>query len=172
MRRKGQMDFPIVTLVVISFGLLIIAPFMLKIFNTMDDSMTPALANVSGQAAENFNVVMNTAVTFWDKVVILFFFLALVMMVISSFLIDTHPFWIILYIFVAFMLMLFAPDIIGSLDQIYDSPTFATELNQLTFMNSLRIHFGEFLLGFIILTGIIMYGKVKFFSGGAGGERR
>ena len=63
------------------------------------------------------------------------------------------------------MLVLFAPNIIGSLDSIYNSASFASETNTLSFMNTLKNNFGVFLVGIIIVTGIIIYGKIAFTGG-------
>lgn len=168
--KKGQ--FPIVTFVVIVVGLIIIAPVMLKLFNTTKASVGAGLGNVSDSetGVNAFNKVMDIGINFWDKVLIAVFFLNLIILIISSFLIDTHPFWVILYIFVCFLLILFVPNIVDSLDQIYDSPQFALETSGLSFMNSLRIYFGEFIVGIFLLTGIIMYGKIRYIPAGSGGR--
>lgn len=168
MNNKAQIDYPIITLIVIVFGLLLIAPIVLKIFTSIQTPFSEKLGNVTGGevAQENFNKVMNTAVNFWDKVIVAAFMFAVILLLISAFLIDTNPFWVILYIFISFMVILFAPDIIGSLDTLYDSPTYAAEVARLTFMDTLRVHFGEFLVGIFIITGIIMYGKIFLFGGG------
>jgi hypothetical protein len=165
--KKGQIDYPIITFMMIVFGLLLLAPIVMKIFSSIQTPMSNALGNVSSGGAiaqGNFNKVMNTAINFWDKVIIAAFVLATILLLISAFLIDTSPFWVILYIFISFMLILFAPDIIGSLDNIYNSATFATEVNALSFINTLRVHFGEFLVGIMIITGIIIYGKIALFG--------
>jgi len=170
LNKKGQIDYPIITLIVIIVSLLILAPVVLKIFNSIKTPMSDQLANVSGGdiASQNFNTVMNTATNFWDKVIFAAFILAVILMLISAFLIDTHPFWIILYIFISFMVVLFAPDIVGSLSNIYDSANFATEIAQLTYVNTLRTYFGEFLIGVFVITGIIMFGKIWLFPSKGG----
>jgi len=168
--KSGQLDFPIITFVIVIFGLLLIAPIVLKIFNQVNTNVGSSFGNMSGGggaiAKENFESVMYVAVTFWDKIIIASFVLALLLLFISAFLVDTNPFWVILYIFISFMLVLFAGNIISSLDSIYNSALFATEVSSLTFVATLRDHFGEFLVGIIAITGIIMYGKIALFKGG------
>ena len=166
MNNKGQIDFPIITWVFIVFGLLLIAPVVLKVMNSVQDNMSPQLGNMSGGniAQDNFNTVLNTATTFWDKVIIFAFAVAVLLLFISAFLIDTSPFWAILYIFVAFLTVLFAPNIIDSLENIYGSATFSEELNQLPMVDYLRTHFAVILVGIIVITGIIIYGKVALFG--------
>lgn len=169
--KTGQLDFPIITFVVIIFGLLLVAPIVLKIFNQVNTGFGNALGNMTNGtggniAKTNFQSVMQTGINFWDKIIIAVFILSLLLLFISAFLIDTNPFWVILYIFISFMLVLFAGDIISALDSIYNSALFATEVSSLGFMVTLRDHFGEFLVGIIAVTGIIMYGKIALFRGG------
>lgn len=168
MNNKGQLDYPIITFVILIFGLLLFAPVMLKIFTSIQAPMSSSLGNLTagGDVAQrNFNSVMSVAINFWDKVIIACFILAILLLLISAFLIDAHPLFIILYIFISFMLILFAPDIIGALDNIYNSSAFATEVGMLSFINTLRTHFAEFLVGIMIITGIIIYGKIRLFGG-------
>ena len=167
MNCKGQIDIPFISFFVLVIGLLIIGPVVLKIFNSVQDTVGPQLGNVTmggeeGKAA--FNKVMDTAVNFWDKVIISAFFLGLILLFISSFLIDTHPFWIFLYIFIAFMFVLFAPSIVDSLGGLWDSSEFIAETSQLTMLNSIRTNFGVFIVGIIIITGIIIYAKVALIA--------
>jgi len=174
MNKKGQLDYPIITFVVIVFGLILLGPIMLKVFSSIQAPFNDALLNQTDggvAAAAGFNKVMDTATNFWDKVLVAAFVLSLLLLFISAFLIDTHPVWIILYIFISFMLVMFAPDIVGTLSNIYESPLFVDEVNNLTFFSTILSHFGEFLVGIIVVTGIIIYGKVKYFGSG-GGVRR
>ena len=168
--KKGQLDFPIITFFVLMFILILISPIIMKVFNSVktgfDDALTNTTMGGADVAKENIDFVLNIGITFWDKVIIAAFILATLLLFISSFLVDTHPFWVILYIFLCFMLIMFAGDIIASLDGIYNSSLFATEVNQLSFVVTLRDHFGEFLVGIMVMTGIIMYGKIKFFGSG------
>lgn len=170
LNKRGQLDHPVITFVIIIFALMILAPVVLKIFYSVKTPISDAFGNMSDKggavAQTNFNAVMNTGITFWDKVVISAVILATLLMFISAFLVDTNPLWLILYIIISFLLVLFAPDIIGSLDNIYNSPTFAVESANLTFIGSLRDHFGTILVGVIVITGIIMYGKVALTGGG------
>lgn len=169
LNKRGQIDYPIITFFILIVGLMLLAPIVLKIFNSINTPMANSLSNITNggeQAKANFSFVMNTAVNFWDKVVLSAFILALLLLLISAFLIDSSPFWLILYIFISFMLILFAPDIVGTLDNIYNSATFATESASLSFIGSLRNNFGAILVGVMVLTGIIIYGKIAL-----GGKR-
>lgn len=164
--KKAQIDNPIIAFFIIAVGLLILAPVMQKSYNAIYDGLEPQLATLPGGAnvsATNFSAVMTPLINFWDGVILAAFIFSIILLFISSFLIDTHPVWVILYIMIAFMLVLFMPNIISSIDAIYDSPHYATEVTQLTFMDNIRTYFAEILLGLIVITGIIIYGKIKLF---------
>ena len=175
MNKKAQLDNPIIIFAMIIIGLLIFAPIVLKIFMTTQSSMSSSLGNLSSGgtiAAANFNAVMDTAISFWDKVIVFVFFLAIILLFVSAFFIDANPFFIILYIFTNLMLILFAPNIIAAVDHIYDSANFAAEVTQLSFMDTIRTHYAEFLVGIMVITGIIIYGKIAFFGGKKRDNRR
>ncbi len=173
--KRGQLDNPIILFAVIVLGLIMFAPIALKVFVNVDSSVGNALGNVSagGDVAQaNFNAVSGTLVSFWDKVIVAAFFVSIILLLVSAFLIDAHPFFIVLYIFLNFMLVLFTPNILQSVDAIYDSANFAGEVAQLAFMDSLRNNFVPFLVGIIVITGIIIYGKLAFFGNGGRSNRR
>lgn len=173
--KRGQLDNPVIAFAIFVLALLMFAPIALKIFVNVDNSVGNALGNVSagGELARaNFDKVSGTLVTFWDKVMIGAFFVAVIMLFVSAFLIDAHPFFIVLYIFLAFMLVIFMPNILQSIDAIYDSANFATEVTQLAFLDSLRNNFVPFLVGIIVITGIIIYGKLALGGRGRSSNRR
>jgi len=166
--KKGQLDNPVILFVVLIAGLILFAPIALKVFVNVDTSVGNSLGNLSGQqgviAQQNFKAVTTPLISFWDKVIISAFVLAVLLLFVSAFLIDAHPFFVVLYIFINFMLILFIPSITKAIDHIYDSANFATEVAQLTFLDTLRQNFTVFVIGIMIITGIIIYGKLAFFQ--------
>jgi hypothetical protein len=169
MKRKGQLDHPVVSFFIVAVMLFLLAPIMLKVFLSIQTPLSSAFGNVSGGGAiaqDNFNKVMNTGINLWDKIIIFCFFTAIILLFISAFMIDSHPFFIILYILVSFLLILFAPAITDALDTIYNSSTFTREVTYLTLTDWLRTNLIVFIVGLIFLSGIIIYGKIALFSGG------
>lgn len=168
MKRRGQIDNPIIMFAVLVIGLLILAPVILKIFNSINDNMTPALANLTNGgavASENFGHVMNIGIGMWDKVVMFMFFFLVIILFVSAFMVDSHPFFVILYIITNLLLILFAPSMIQAIDKLYDSPNFAVESSSLVFLDWIRTYYGEILVGMMVVTGIIIYGKIAIFGG-------
>lgn len=171
--KKAQIDNPILIFAVIVIALLFMAPIVLKIMRSVQAPTSAALGNITngGSVAQsNFNTVINTGINMWDKVVIFAFIVACMLLLVSAFLVDASPFWIILYIMLNFMLILFAPNIIQAVDNIYNSASFAQEVALLSFMDALRTYYAEFLVGMMVLSGIIIYGKI-FLLGGSNNRR-
>jgi len=164
MNSRGQIDHPVFLFAILIIALIIFAPVTLKIFREINTGFGNGLANVSqgGQIAkENFEAVTTPLINFWDKIMIAVFMILVILMMISSFLIDSHPVFIILYIFMNFMLIILAPNIIVAADNIYQSATYAQEVTLLPFMNTLRTYYAEILLGMMFISGVIIYAKVK-----------
>ena len=63
-------------------------------------------------------------------------------------------------------MMVFAPDMISIVDKIYDSPQFLLETTQLPYTDFIRNNFATIILGIMILSGVVIYGKLKYFRGG------
>lgn len=170
MNKKAQVDNPLVLFAVILIGLLIVAPVGLKILRSVQSPVSASLGNLTGRGGEiaqtNYNHVMNTGINFWDKVIVAFFAFSILLLFVSAFLVDANPFFVVLYILLNMFLILFAPNFITAVDNIYDSASFAEETAMLSFMDTIRTYYAEFLVGLMILTGIIIYGKISFFGGG------
>lgn len=166
--KKGQIiDNPIIAVFVLIFILLLLSPIMLKIFLSVHTNIGNSLGNVTGGgeiAKANFQKVTGTLITFWDKVILFAFILAVIILFVSAFLIDAHPFFVFLYIIINFLLIIFIPDMKTALDNIYDSPTFTTEIIYLTFVDALRTYLVPIIIGLMVITGIIIYGKLAFTS--------
>lgn len=175
MNKKAQLDNPMLIFAVIIIGLLLLAPIVLKIMRDVQAPMSSAFGNISAGGAiaqTNVDKVLVTGINFWDKVMVAAFILAVLLLFVSAFLVDAHPFFIILYILMNFFLILLAPNIIQAVDNIYDSPQFATETAMLSFMDTIRSNYAVFLVGMMVITGIIIYGKVALFGGGGRSNRK
>jgi hypothetical protein len=167
----GQVDMPIIGFVVLVAALIFLAPVMLKVFHVIQPAISNGLSNSTGSAgvvaAANFNSVMSPLVNMWDKIMVFLFFLAVIILLVSAFLVDTHPFWIILYIMMAFFLVLITPNIMSAAQTLYGG-AFVTEGNQLTFMSWIIDNFSFVLVGLFVITGVIMYGKIRLFPSSGG----
>ena len=81
--KSGQLDFPIITFVILIFALLLIAPIVLKIMNQINSGVGASLGNVTngGEVAKaNFQSVLQVGINFWDKVIISALILSLLLL--------------------------------------------------------------------------------------------
>lgn len=169
MNTKGQVfENPIFSYVMIVAGLIFFGIVFLKIFTSIQGPVSEQLGNLNvlgaDEAQTNWNAVMTPMVTMWDKFMIGTFIATTIILLVSSFMIDTHPFWIFLYILSNMILVLFMPGFIAAADTVYESSLFVNEVAYLPFMDSLRTHYMQWMLGIMFLSGVIIYGKVSLFG--------
>lgn len=159
-RKKGQAD--IVAFIIIIISLLIIAPIMLKIVNSTLIPFHDAINQTSPEAAIEVEYIHTRLTNSWDYLIMLAFAANLLFLIISAFLVNTHPVFLVFYIISAAIIMMFAPYTVEPVKQILGmSPEFTTELTQLPLTNFALQRFSIILLGIIIITGIITYGKFR-----------
>lgn len=166
--KKGQMDFPILTFAIILIGLIILAPIVLKVVRSTVTPFSASLGNLSTAGGDigqtNSNYVLGVFVNFWDGVIIFAFLFAVILLFVSAFLIDANPFFVILYILLLFLTVIFAPEILGAVDRIYEANAFAGEVALLPFIDFIRLNFGLVLTIIGILTMVIIYAKLRYFN--------
>ena len=165
--KKAQMEFSIITFIAVIVMLIILAPFMMKIFNSFLTPFGNAVGNQTAVAGENVAHIQSVVVGFWDFVIIMAFLINVILLLITAFLVDTHPVFLIMYIMFGFFTFIFAPELSTVLDKIYDSPQFATELTNLAMVDFLREYLMLVILGIYFITGIIIYSKFRW-----GGQAR
>lgn len=170
--KKGQLDFPLITLAVIIILMIMLGPIVLKVLNQFRETLTPTFGNMTygAPASQASDKILGTAVNFMDGIMVFMFFTFVIVLLVSSMFIDTNPIFIFLYIIMAFLLVITAPNIADAMGNIYDSANFNTEVTQLQSLSFIQQHYGSILVGLIILSGIVMYGKIAFFKSGGGGR--
>ena len=162
-KRKGQSD--IIFFLVAVIALFILAPVMLKIVNTSLDGFSDAINNTSSTAADNVDFIHNTFVSFWDVLIALAFFVNIILLFVFSFMVDSHPIFAVFYFISSIVTLMFSHTVIEPVQKIFGLSSFSTEVLQLPITDFILTNFDMLLLGIIILTGIIMYGKFRS-SGG------
>lgn len=160
--KKGQTD--IIAWIVAIVALLILAPVMLKIVNTSLGSFSEAVNNTSTEAAENVSYIHSTFVSFWDWCIAIAFLVNTILLLVFSFMVDSHPLFALFYVISAIITIMFAHNVVYPIETIFGMEDFSQEVLHLPITDFLVMKFDIILLGIIILTGIIMYGKWK--SGG------
>lgn len=169
MNKKAQGLTGFIAFAAVIIALLVMSPFMLKIFNSGFRPLSAAFGNQSAEAGAATGYVINTTVSWWDSLVLFLFLAALIILLVSSFLVDVSPFFIGVYVVVAIFFFAIAPSISPLLYQIYENQNFTTEVAQIPALGFIVEYFWLIILGVYIFSGIIMFVKIRFFPSGGGG---
>jgi hypothetical protein len=174
MNKRGQIQNPVIVFVGVVLLIVLIGPIFMKVFLTMNTTFGDTLGNMSGSGGEiardNFRAVMGPTISFWDAFLSIAFFASILLLFISAFMIDTSPFWVVIYIISVFFLIIFTPNMMAGIDNIYNNAQFSTEVTYLPLLSWLESNFIFVLIGVIFITGVIIYGKAGLKLGG--GTRR
>jgi len=157
--KKGQSD--VIYFIVAVVALLILAPIMLKVVNTSLGAFSTALNTTSEVASANVDYVHTTFVNFWDWLIAIAFLVNVVLLFVFSFMVDSHPIFAVFYFISAIIAMMFSHTVVTPISTIFGMDAFSTEVLALPITDFIVSNFDLLLLGIIILTGIIMYGKFK-----------
>jgi len=164
---KGQ-ALSIIILVGTLLSIILIALVTLYVVKAPLDRFSTAMNSSSPEASTRIDYLNNTFTGLWDDVIMLILFLNVLLLFISAFLVDVHPAFLVLYIGACFFLFLFAPTAVNSIQTIWDTSAFATTTNEMPMVDYVLNNFNVILLGIVILSGILMYAKIKLFSTGNG----
>lgn len=169
--KRGQIE-SIFYFFAIVFIIFLTAPLFLKISTDMLSHVEAVGGNISSTAGGDVKYLKTSMNNLWDEMIVLLFFGNIMLLLVSAFLVDVHPLFVILYIIGLVMLFVFAMPIWDVLNQIYSGTgagsVLSTQTNQMALTKFIIDYFGIILLGVVILSGIIMYAKFKFFGGGNG----
>jgi len=163
MNKKGQAA-GIIAFISVAIGLLIMAPFILKVANTTLGGFSSALNDTSQEASNRVDYIQDTFVGFWDWMIALAFFINIIMLFVFAFLVDSHPIFSLFYLISAVVTLMFANTFLAPVQAIFGETQLSDEVLQLPITGFIINSFDIILLAIIVLTGIIMYGKFK--SGG------
>jgi hypothetical protein len=170
MNKKAQVQ-SIIYFTFIIMALIVIGLIVMFIINIPLTKFSSAIGNVSSKAGTNVSGINTKVGSIWDYVIMSLFMLNVIILLISSFLVDTHPLFIFLYIIAVFLLIIFAPNVLVSVEKIWNNPQFATTSALLPMTAFLKDNFIAVLLGIVVLSGVIMYAKFKMFGNtGIGGS--
>lgn len=161
--------------VMVLLGMIIVAPIILKVAVTMLDTTSTQLSNIqpSNQSSDDVVFVKNKITGSLDWAIMLLVLINILVLLITSFLIDIHPAFLVIYIIGAFLLVITLPYTAAAGERIYGMAQFSQGTNNviqyIPMTEFMLNHFGVIIVGVLFLTGIIMYAKIKFSSQNAGG---
>jgi len=157
--QNKRAQFDIIGFIVVVVGLLILAPLLLKIVNSVTEKFSSAVNQTSPEASQRVDYIKGKFVGFWDYIIAIAYLINILMLFVFAVMVDAHPIFSLFYLLSAVFTLIFAPYVIAPIETIFGMEIFATEVSQLTITNFLLSKFGLTLLGIIVITGIIMYGK-------------
>lgn len=168
--KKAQAE-SIIILFLLIIGILAASIIILRMTNSIITPFAQQINNTSPVAGEAVAFAQSKFVSVWDWIIVLVLLINVIFLFISAFLIDIHPAFVIVYIFAGIFLFIFGNFALGALDAIWGGVGTATETAQTPLEQFIINNFQMIMLGIYVLSGIIMYAKIKLFSGqGTGGN--
>jgi len=169
MNKKAQsFIIPIAVFVVVIIGAFIGGIILLYVNNTILTPFATSIEPMSSQASESVNYINLTFTSFWDWAIIIFFLSQLMLLFLSAFLIDTHPVFLVVYIIACAFLMMFMSDILNPVERIYDGfggvHPFLNQSTAMPLTYHLVSNFNIILLGIMMVSGVVIYAKIKYFG--------
>ena len=164
---KAQGDYPIMMFAFVLIALLLFGLIMFKVNDIIGTKFADAMGNQTAVAATNVRAVTNTFNNFWDFVIVFAFVVNILLLFVSSFMVETHPVFLVVYIVAAMILFIIAPTTLEVVNTIAGTAgTGATEgfaqyESSLPMLWFLKDHFAIILLSLYFLSGLIMYAKYK-----------
>lgn len=162
MNKKGQTFTGFMVFAAIAIALLVMSPILLKVWNSSIPAFGEALQPQSQEAADTVDYVSGVYIGWFDSIVLFMFLTLLILLIVSSILIDVSPFFMVLYIIDGIFYFAFAPAISPLLYKIYENPNFAPEVAQIPGLAFITQHFWPFVLGVFIFSGVLIFVKVRF----------
>lgn len=162
---KKSQTLSIIAFFAIMLGIFVIAFILMSFVNTILDPFQSNVGNVSSVAGQTVGNVTGAFNKWWDYAVIFLFFLNVIILLVSSFLVDIHPAYLIIYIIAVVILFTFSGDIVGSLSGLWeDDPSnpFQNAVAHMPLTSWILNHFTFVTLGIVVLSGVIMYAKFNW----------
>lgn len=156
---KAQAE--IITFAILAIVIIIIAPIMMTIFRESIGGFTTGLNAVSNSSAKEVAKMGNVFTSMYDIVVISVFLVALIMLIITSFLIEVHPIFIIFYILTAIFSMIFIPTLLQPAESIWEADVISAYTIHFPMTQFILDNYSAIMLVVIVLTGIIIYAKIR-----------
>lgn len=161
LKKRGQLGNQLVTFAMIVFTLMIAVPILFKIVTSVVGGVSAEITNSSAIAGTESANVLSKFQSVLDGAIMLSFFLMIVIMLVTAFLIDVHPAFMVVYVIVAVVLFLLVPIFSDVVDNIWDNSEFLSQQADLPMLNFLRNNIGIILVGVYGLSGIVLFLKIR-----------
>lgn len=168
MNKKAQAQSIIIFFVVV-VAILIVSIILLRLTNEILTPFASQLTHFNNQSANTVTAINNSFAIVWDWVIVLLFLFNIILLLISSFMVDIHPAFVIVYIICVIFLVIFGNEFGYIIDQVWGSIGTTVETAQTPMQQFIINNFMYFMLGIIALSGLVMYAKFKYWGGTGGG---
>lgn len=171
MNKRSQAE-SIIFFFVLAVAIFAVGIIVLRMTNAIITPFQAAIGNVSGTAGAAVANVHDKFTNWWDFLIVGVFFFNMILLLVSSFMVDVHPAFVIVYIIAVIFMFLFGNYALYALDSIWEHLGTSVETAQTPLQQFVINNFQIIMLGIVVLSGIVMYAKFKFFSqmGGGGGN--
>lgn len=168
--KKGQAESVIIFIGIV-VAIFLTSIILLRLTNEILTPFANQLAPYSNQSATVVNSVHDSFTHVWDWVIILLLLFNIILLLVSAFLIDIHPAFLVIYIIAILFLVIFMNTFAAVIDSVWNAVGTATETAQTPLQQFVINNFNIIMLGIIALSGVVMYAKFKLFGGqGTGGN--
>tara|TARA_Y100000310_G_C20563642_1_gene754349 strand:- start:313 stop:828 length:516 start_codon:yes stop_codon:yes gene_type:complete len=166
--KRGQV-ISIVGFFVIVLAVFILAVLLISFTNTILNPVALEIGNVSEQAGASVTAVNDSMNKWWDIFIALLFFLNVIVLMFSSFMVDIHPAFLLIYVIAVFFLIIFGGNMLTAVGDLWsDTGSFANGVAEMPLTVWLLNHYTTVILAIVILSGVVMYAKFKYGSGDGG----
>ena len=162
--KKGEITDMLIFVVTI-FALGIGLFMMMYITPTISNGLRGAGLNNTVEGANAIDAMNSVGTTVVNNGFLLLFVGLIISMMITSFLVRTHPIFLFLYILILAITLLLAAYLGNAYDQMIQNPIFASTLADATFINFILSHIVELSLAAGALSLIIMFSKFSTYGG-------
>ena len=160
--KKAQgFEMPIVVLIVVLATILVLAPFTLKIINAVVTPLGTNLQDINPLAASSAATVVTQTNNFWDLAVVIAFLVITIVMFISAYMVDMNPIFAVVYAILAFFLFMITPLLQDLFTGVYTNDQLTNQTQALPMTNFIQGHFIIITFALFIISGIIMYAKLR-----------
>lgn len=161
--KKGQAE-SIIYFFVIAVILFMLAPLLLQIPIQIFGKLQPVAGNVSAQAGVDVTYLNTKLTSLWDEVIVILFIGNICLLFLTAFLIDVNPVFVIIYIGTLAFLFIFAMPVWTLVNEYYTMSSLSDAVGYLTLTKIMVDNFPIILLVIAILSGVLMYAKIKWFG--------
>jgi len=171
LNNKGQL-VGVAFFIMLVAMMIIVAPIILKVGFTILDTTSAQLSTIDSTnvSSDNVNFVKNKIVGTFDWTIMILVIINMLVLLVTAFLIDIHPAFLVIYIIGAFVMVITLPYTMAVAENIYGSTQFSVGsdnvVQYIPMTEFMLNNFGTIMVGILILSGIIMYAKFRSSSRG------